>query len=482
MRRSGLLRAVVVLLDLVSVILGLRIAHALWTWWRPHLDQVLHIRWWELWITNPFMPSGFLLLIAWGLILRQAGLYDPGRMTSSPRIAAGLTRAASMLLVLVMVLQFLLPDRTYSRFLVLAFCILTATITGVLRLGFFRVQPLLPRPITQSPVAIVGIGPEALDMASRLVRHGHHAYRVAGFIRPEGWEGEPEVPTPRILGSVPELQQLVNRFDLRVIVLASPALHRDDALRIATVADKMGLQVMQVPLSWGVASPRVTLTSLGDLQLIDLATLAYPTLAEQLKRTLDLFIVITGGTVLLLPLLGVALAIKLQDGGPVFYIQPRAGKGGRQFPFYKFRSMVVDADARRHELLAQNEADGVLFKMRNDPRITPVGRFIRRYSLDEFPQLINVLRGDMNLVGPRPLPMRDLDPVADDPELSYWFDLRGKVKPGITGPWQVTGRSDLGFGEMLRLDIDYIQGWSLWLDLVLLMKTIPAVLGGRGAR
>ena len=143
--------------------------------------------------------------------------------------------------------------------------------------------------------------------------------------------------------------------------------------------------------------------------------------------------------------------------------------------------MVVGADERRADLNDQNESDGRLFKMQNDPRVTSVGRILRRWSLDELPQIWNVIRGDMNLVGPRPLPEGDLDGIENDPEIAYWFELRHKVPPGITGLWQVSGRSELGFREMVRLDISYIQNWSPWLDLKILLSTLPAVLKGRGA-
>ena len=154
---------------------------------------------------------------------------------------------------------------------------------------------------------------------------------------------------------------------------------------------------------------------------------------------------------------------------------------GRTFDFFKFRSMVVGADKLKDQLRERNEADGRLFKLKDDPRITPFGHFIRKYSIDELPQLLNVLRGDMNLVGPRPLPAEDLAGIEQDAEMAYWFEQRGKVNPGITGLWQVMGRSDLGFAEMVRHDIYYIQNWSFWLDVQILLKTIPAVLRGRGA-
>ena len=221
---------------------------------------------------------------------------------------------------------------------------------------------------------------------------------------------------------------------------------------------------------------------MGDFQMVDLTTLAYPTLATQTKRFLDVVLVSIGLIALSPLLITVGILIRMQDGGPMFFSQPRSGRGGRRFPFYKYRSMVVDAEAQRHSLQDQNESDGVLFKIKDDPRITPLGHFIRKYSIDELPQLWNVLVGDMNLVGPRPLPMSDLEGIEDDPEVQYWFELRSKVKPGITGPWQVSGRSNLGFREMVKHDINYIQDWSLWVDLMVLLKTIPAVLKGRGAR
>lgn len=211
-----------------------------------------------------------------------------------------------------------------------------------------------------------------------------------------------------------------------------------------------------------------------------MAAHTYSPAAVVAKRAFDVVAVLIGGAVLLPGLLLVAAIIKLQDGGPVFYVSQRAGRGGKPFSFVKFRSMTVGADALRDTLA--NEADGRLFKMTGDPRITRFGRFIRRTSIDELPQLLNVLRGDMNVVGPRPLPMEDLIGIDEDPEHRYWFDERSRVNPGITGLWQVEGRSDLSFRRMVELDVAYIQNWSLLLDLRILLRTVPAVLRGRGAR
>ena len=240
----------------------------------------------------------------------------------------------------------------------------------------------------------------------------------------------------------------------------------------------MGLRVLQVPFTWGIASPRLTFADVGPLQLLDLGHIEYPGRAASLKRAFDVLTVLVSGVLLAPLLLVVGLLIRLESVGPALYTSPRVGRGGRSFRFFKFRSMVAGADQERPE---GNEADGLLFKMREDPRVTRLGRLLRRSSIDELPQLWNVLRGDMNLVGPRPLPVEDLAPIEEGHELWYWFELRHQMKPGITGLWQVMGRSDLGFQEMVQLDLYYIQNWSVWLDLKILLLTVPAVLRGRGA-
>jgi len=194
-----------------------------------------------------------------------------------------------------------------------------------------------------------------------------------------------------------------------------------------------------------------------------------------LKRTFDLFFA-TLGLIVLSPLLAlIALATKAGSRGPVFYRSMRPGMGGVVFACLKFRTMVHDADRRQADLEDSNEATGALFKMREDPRLTPVGRMLRRFSLDELPQLLNVLRGDMSLVGPRPLPQRDFD------RLEPWHMKRYMVMPGMTGLWQVSGRAELDFDDLVRLDFVYLERWSVFLDLTILAKTLPAVIWGRGA-
>jgi exopolysaccharide biosynthesis polyprenyl glycosylphosphotransferase len=194
-----------------------------------------------------------------------------------------------------------------------------------------------------------------------------------------------------------------------------------------------------------------------------------------IRRTLDFSLSLILLVVLLPVFLALAILVKTDSKGPILFKQYRVGQNGTQFWFYKFRSMVIDAEARRAALEAMNEASGPLFKMKNDPRITRCGRWMRKYSIDELPQLINVLKGDMSLVGPRPaLP-------AEVAQYNDFQKARLAVQPGITGLWQVSGRSDLSFDQSVQLDIDYIQQQTLWLDFTILLRTFGAVVKGRGA-
>lgn len=194
------------------------------------------------------------------------------------------------------------------------------------------------------------------------------------------------------------------------------------------------------------------------------------------KRLIDI-VVSAGLLIALAPLLViVSMLIKLESSGPVLFKQERVGYNKRRFRMLKFRTMIAGSDQQQHALEHLNEADGPVFKIKKDPRITGVGKFLRRFSIDEFPQLINVLMGEMSLVGPRPLPVRDVSRIDHQ-----WHKRRFSIKPGITCLWQVNGRSNIGFNDWVRMDLDYIDKWSLGLDLLILVKTVPAVLRGPGA-
>jgi exopolysaccharide biosynthesis polyprenyl glycosylphosphotransferase len=229
------------------------------------------------------------------------------------------------------------------------------------------------------------------------------------------------------------------------------------------------------PSTMEILMERVEYVPGQALPLFELKPPVFDGVDFALKRAFDLV-----GAVLLLAVLSpvmitVAVAIKLSSRGPVFYRSQRPGIGGRCFACLKFRTMVAGAEQLQDRLEEHNEVGGAIFKMRGDPRVTPVGRFLRRWSIDELPQLFNVLRNEMSLVGPRPLPQRDYDRLED------WHRKRYLVLPGMTGLWQVSGRSELDFDELVRLDFLYLERWSVFLDLTILLKTIPAVIRARGA-
>ena len=235
----------------------------------------------------------------------------------------------------------------------------------------------------------------------------------------------------------------------------------------------------------GATTPAATDTAAGALAAADAATAQPRTVtpspcwssprAARFKRLLDVAVSATALAVLAPLLVVIAVAVKRDSDGPALYVDWRVGRGGRLFRCFKFRTMVADAAARQCALEGVNECGGVLFKIRDDPRVTRAGRWLRRYSLDELPQLVNVLRGDMSLVGPRPLPTRDVSLMED------WHLQRHLVSPGLTGLWQVNGRSRLDFDDMIRLDLDYIEDWRPGHDLAILARTVRCVLGADGA-
>jgi exopolysaccharide biosynthesis polyprenyl glycosylphosphotransferase len=248
-----------------------------------------------------------------------------------------------------------------------------------------------------------------------------------------------------------------------------------ELLEIVDHAHRRGVQVRIAPKATELLTSRAEFVPGQGIPLFELRPPAFIGMDWVVKRTFDL---VVSGLVLIagIPVwLTIAAAVKLSSRGPVFYRDRRVGLGEQEFGMLKFRTMRADAAVQQAELEASNEADGPLFKIREDPRVTSVGAFLRRFSLDEMPQVWNVLRGEMSLVGPRPLPLRDYE------RLETWHRKRYLVLPGVTGLWQISGRSNLGFDDLVRLDFYYLENWSIWLDISILGKTIPAVLSGRGA-
>jgi exopolysaccharide biosynthesis polyprenyl glycosylphosphotransferase len=245
--------------------------------------------------------------------------------------------------------------------------------------------------------------------------------------------------------------------------------------RIAWQLEGSDIDLVVVPSLTDVAGPRIHMRPVAGLPLLHVEEPQVDEAGGLSKRVFDLAVAAAALAVLAPAMLVIALLVKLHDGGPILFRQARVGREGRTFHMLKFRSMRVDAEQLLAELQDRNEGAGVLFKMREDPRVTPVGRVLRRYSLDELPQLLNVLKGEMSLVGPRPPLQREVDLYHDD------VHRRLLVRPGLTGLWQVSGRSELSWEESVRLDLFYVDNWSMLTDLGIIIKTVRAVVGSSGA-
>jgi exopolysaccharide biosynthesis polyprenyl glycosylphosphotransferase len=280
---------------------------------------------------------------------------------------------------------------------------------------------------------------------------------------------------PKWLGSLRDIERVINQQPLHEVIVALPANHHAQILNIIDSCRQYGVEFKLVPDLFEMRFNEVRIDALNGVPLIGVKSVALQGFNLFLKRGLDIFFAIGALIVAAIPMALIALFFKATSPGPVLFKQQRVGKGGRQFTCYKFRSMVADAEQRLHELLPQSDVSGVMFKMKNDPRVTPLGKFLRRTSLDELPQMFNILKGEMSWVGPRPPTPREVE------QYNEWHLKRLDVSPGLTGLWQVSGRSDLSFEDMVKLDIYYAENWSLAVDAMIILKTIPAVIRREGA-
>jgi exopolysaccharide biosynthesis polyprenyl glycosylphosphotransferase len=367
-----------------------------------------------------------------------------------------------------------------SRSFILVFAIAAYLVLliarGLEQFVWTLLAPLLP-PFER--IAILGDASQARLMAGQLDRRKPAHVRLVGVILASRGVHEQTASSSPVLGALSQLGEVINRERLDRIVVLNGTLDDLEIEGCSRIAQRMGVVLtVAFPLAMSATAMRVT-TDFG-VPALDMTPVRFTRAQECIKAALDLTLSAALLAVLSPLLLVVAILIKLTSPGPVFYRSRRVGKGGRYFVFLKYRTMRVgEAAPRRGDL--KNEKSGHLFKVRNDPRVTPLGRLLRRYSIDELPQLLNVVKGEMSLLGPRPLPVEDLDPDGMSKDFDFWAHQRALVPPGITGLWQIRGRSELSFEEMIALDVEYIRNWSLWLDLKILLATPFAVISGRGA-
>jgi exopolysaccharide biosynthesis polyprenyl glycosylphosphotransferase len=424
--------------------------------------------------------SAYLLLsialpVLWVMSVWLAGGYDSRFIGIGSDEFRRMMNAGVCLTAAVAIVAYATKTELARGYVVLALPILTI-IDLIARFGLRkRLHRSRRQGSCMQKVVVVGHPDVIADLTAELRRDTHHGLSVVAACV-VGPEQPAEVDGIPVIGGLGNIVTVVEQFRAdTVAVLACPEMCGVRLRDLAWALEKTGTDLCVAPALLDVAGPRTTIRPAAGLPLLHMDHPEFTGARRLVKSAFDRVLAFAG-LLLLTPLfISVAVAIRLGDGGPALFRQTRVGKDGRPFTLYKFRTMVVDAEARKAQLVLLNDSGGLLFKMRKDPRITPIGERLRRHSLDELPQLINVIRGDMSLVGPRP-------PLPD--EVAKYVDhvrRRLAVKPGITGLWQVNGRSDLSWDESVRLDLRYVENWSLMLDLQILWKTLSAVVGGSGA-
>ncbi len=414
------------------------------------------------------------LAVMWLVVLRAKGAYsirhlrsgadEYKRVINASAISAGIFGIACFLL------KYDYPRLTFATWIV----------TGVMFLWIARflrrrvMQKLHLRGLLQTPVLVVGSSHHVDEAHVALRRARWAGFKVVGAVTRE------QEPTTTnglpVLGPFDSVAEIIKSRGIGTVIFAEGSFDSPSEFRrLAWQLEESKVQMMVVPTMADVSAERLEFAPMSGLPLVSVARPRALKSLRWSKRAAD---VVASATLLILAapvLLATALAVKLEDGGPVVFRQRRVGLKGAEFNCLKFRSMCIDAEAKVAALQAQNEGAGVLFKMANDPRITRTGRFIRRFSIDELPQLWNTLRGDMSLVGPRPALPREVAQYDDDTK------RRLHVRPGLTGLWQVSGRSNLSWEDTVRLDLYYVDNWSFVRDMMIVAKTAKAVLGSAGA-
>jgi exopolysaccharide biosynthesis polyprenyl glycosylphosphotransferase len=326
-------------------------------------------------------------------------------------------------------------------------------------------------------VIVAGSFAAAQQLTDRIQREPHSGIKVVGYCLPSKELPKAVADGIPVLGSLHQVANVARAVGCDAVAVTSDDATRYNYLRqLAWSLEGAGVDLLVDPGIEEVAGPRLHIRPGTGFSLVEIEEPRFSGWQRQIKRVGEIVLTSVGLIAAAPIMLGIAAAVKLQDRGPVIFRQTRVGRGGALFTMLKFRSMVVDAEARKVDLLPLNEGNGALFKLRHDPRTTRFGRFLRDFSLDELPQLFNVLRGSMSLVGPRPHLAHE---VAQMPDEAH---RRSLVSPGLTGLWQVSGRSDLDEEDAIKLDLRYVENWSLTLDLIILCKTAMAVLTRRGAR
>jgi len=461
-----------VLLDAILINVGFFLAYWVryqWQWFRP-VDESFQVPY-RAYFSYSLALTGILLLIYWA-----EGLYSAKRKRSCLYDGYTITRGAitgvAALYVLSLASRTVLLSRLIPVYAGIAIVLLLAiaravdrSIQGRMRKRGYGVQRVL----------IVGAGETGRMIMRNTAAQPELGYHVVGFVDDKPERGNRDLGRFKGLGSTDQIEQIIQEQAVDVVIIALPWLYHRKIMGIIGQCERLKVAVRIVPDLFQMSLSQVDLDDLNGIPLIGTKSVSIRGWNLALKRGLDI-VVSSLALVLLSPLLlVVAVLIKLDSPGPAIFKQKRIGRGGQAFTVYKFRTMREGAEQEVDALRDMNEAQGPLFKIKEDPRCTALGRFLRRSSIDELPQFYNVLRGEMSMVGPRPQLPGEVEQYQE------WHKKRLETWPGMTGLWQVSGRSNLSFDDMVLLDIYYVENWSLLLDLRITLKTIPTAILGTGA-
>src|SRR3954451_7247863 len=416
--------------------------------------------------SKDYFPLVYLVTV---LLFARSGLYtNRAERPGLARIVACLFQT----MVLVFAFAVVNGDDFSSYYIFYGSLFFAVAYVTTLRFVYERATGALLRAAGyQRRTVLVGTGEHIEDVAGALRDGSETSINVIGFVsiapRPDNGIVS--------LGTLEDLPVVLEDHRVDEVIIADPDFPQQQAVELVDQCHQRGVVVRIAPSTMEILVHRAEFVPGQSVPLFELKPPVFEGFDYALKRSFDLVGSLLITTLISPFLLACAVAIRITSRVPVIYRSMRPGIGGAPFACFKFRTMYRDADVHQPALEAHNEASGALFKIRDDPRVTPVGRLLRRFSIDELPQLFNVIRGEMSLVGPRPLPQRDYERLED------WHKKRYLVLPGITGLWQVSGRSDLDFDDLVRLDFLYLERWSVFLDLSILVKTVPAVLSRRGA-
>lgn len=416
--------------------------------------------------------------VLWMAIFKLVGIYDEKKNSNLLDELALLFWGVTLSSLVLVGLLFLYRELWFSRLVVANAWWLAIVLLSSYRIILSIVAHLLKKHgFFLKSVLIIGAGEVGQLLPYKFSSQGMYGYKFIGYLDDDAQKQGQVFNGLKVLGKVEvsNLKKLIVEHKIQEVIITTSKISDERILDIITESERFNLEFKIVPGMLELIATRLDVDEMGGLPLLSVSSIQLQGFKAFIKRITDIILSLLGIIFISPILLIFGLLVKITSKGPIFFVQSRVGMDGKLFPMLKFRSMVWDAEQRLSNILHLSEAEGHLFKMKKDPRMTPLGIFMRRFSIDELPQLFNCLWGHMSLVGPRPPLQREVE------KYNSWHKKRLRVRPGITGLWQVSGRSLLPFEEMVRLDIYYIENWSLWLDIKILIQTISVVLFAIGA-